>query len=484
MTMAGDADNNSIYYRVTDSDGAYQWQFVAGNGQVASETPTIQLGQWYKIQLLAMTGSNSTFYFLVNDQLMATITNQTFGAIDELLIGHDWIDGYIGGDTYFNDVVATDITTPIIIASAGDGGSISPIGAVSAAFDSNQTFTITPNTGYNIADVSVDGSSVGPVSSYSFTNVQDDHTIAASFAIDTFNITASAGDGGSISPNGSVSVNYGDSQSFTITPNTGYNIVDVSVDGSSVGPVNTYTFINVQATHTITATFAINTFTLAATQGDHGTIAPDSNTVNYDDSQTFTITPDTSYHIASLTVDGSTVAVASTYTFSNIQAPHTISATFAIDTYTITVTQTGNGQISPGTSTVNYGGGQSFTITPNSGYYIASITTDAGSVAVTSPSGQTVSFNNVQADHTLSATFAPDPTPTPSPTPVPTASPTPTPTQSPTPTATPTPSSPTSSPSPSPQTTNGTPIFPLIIIVTGAAAVAIATLMLYKKKIV
>jgi hypothetical protein len=418
-TMAGDANNNSIYYRVTDSDGTYQWQFGAGNGQVTSSTPTIQLGQWYKIQLLAMTGSNSTFYFLVNDQLIATITNQTFGAIDELLIGHDWVDGYLGGDTYFNDVVATDITTPIIIASAGDGGSISPIGAVSAAFDSNQTFTITPNTGYNIADVSVDGSSVGPVSSYSFTNVQDDHTIAASFAIDTFNITASAGAGGSISPNGSVSVNYGDSQSFTITPDTGFYILDISVDGSSIGPVNTYTFINVQATHTITATFAINT-------------------------------------------------------------------------YTITVTQASNGQIAPGMTTVNYGGSQSFTITPNSGYYIAGITTDAGSVAVSSPSGQTISFNNVQADHTLSATFAPDPTPTPSPTPVPTASPTPislskpktTPTQSPTPTATPTPSSPTSSPSPSPQPTDGTPIFPLLIIVAGAAAVAIATLMLYKKKIV
>ena len=101
---------------------------------------------------------------------------------------------------------------------------------------------------------------------YTFTNVQDDHTIAASFAIDTFNITASAGAGGSISPNGSVSVNYGDSQSFTITPDTGFYILDVSVDGSSIGPVNTYTFINVQATHTITATFAINTYTITVTQ--------------------------------------------------------------------------------------------------------------------------------------------------------------------------------------------------------------------------
>jgi hypothetical protein len=67
-----------------------------------------------------------------------------------------------------------------------------------------------------------------------------------------------------------------------------------------------------------------------------------------------------------------------------------------------------NGAINPtGSVVVNFGDNQSFTITPNSGYYIASITTDAGSVAVTSPSGQTVSFINVQADHTITATYAP-----------------------------------------------------------------------------
>ena len=69
---------------------------------------------------------------------------------------------------------------------------------------------------------------MGTISSYTFTDVQAAHTITANFTINTFNITASAGAGGSISPDGSVSVKYGDNQTFTITPNTGYNIVDVS----------------------------------------------------------------------------------------------------------------------------------------------------------------------------------------------------------------------------------------------------------------
>jgi parallel beta-helix repeat protein len=71
-------------------------------------------------------------------------------------------------------------------------------------------------------------------------------------------ISASAGAGGSISPSGTVSVNYGGSQSFTITPNTGYYIVDVTVNGTSVGAVSSYTVQNIQGATTISATFAPN----------------------------------------------------------------------------------------------------------------------------------------------------------------------------------------------------------------------------------
>lgn len=71
----------------------------------------------------------------------------------------------------------------------------------------------------------------------------------------TFTITASAGQGGSISPNGSVSVAKGADQKFTITPSEGYEIADVQVDGQSVGKKTEYTFENVTKAHTIAATF-------------------------------------------------------------------------------------------------------------------------------------------------------------------------------------------------------------------------------------
>jgi Divergent InlB B-repeat domain/Fibronectin type III domain len=69
-----------------------------------------------------------------------------------------------------------------ITASAGSGGSISPSGTVTVTKGSDQDFTITPNNGYRISDVAVDSSSVGAVSSYTFSDVTASHTIQASFA--------------------------------------------------------------------------------------------------------------------------------------------------------------------------------------------------------------------------------------------------------------------------------------------------------------
>ena len=71
----------------------------------------------------------------------------------------------------------------------------------------------------------------------------------------SFTITASAGQGGSITPSGAVSVDKGGSQTFTIKPSDNYEIEDVKVDNQSVGKKTEYTFENVTKAHTIAATF-------------------------------------------------------------------------------------------------------------------------------------------------------------------------------------------------------------------------------------
>ena len=143
-----------------------------------------------------------------------------------------------------------------IAASAGTGGSITPSGSASVASGTSKSYAIAAASGYRIADVKVDGVSVGAVASYSFSNVTSNHTIAATFAVQTYTITASAGAGGSITPSGSASVASGTSKSYAIAAASGYRIADVKVDGVSVGAVASYSFSNVTANRSIQASFA------------------------------------------------------------------------------------------------------------------------------------------------------------------------------------------------------------------------------------
>ena len=71
-----------------------------------------------------------------------------------------------------------------------------------------------------------------------------------------YTVSASAGSGGSISPSGGTTVNYGGSQAYLISPSAGYAISSVSVDGVNQGAVSGYTFSNVTAGHSIVASFA------------------------------------------------------------------------------------------------------------------------------------------------------------------------------------------------------------------------------------
>ena len=87
-------------------------------------------------------------------------------------------------------------STSTIGATAGTGGTISPAGSVSVRRGQDQTFTITPDKSYAIADVKVDGKSVGAVTSYTFRNVTAGHSIQATFVRTT--ASANTADGSNL----------------------------------------------------------------------------------------------------------------------------------------------------------------------------------------------------------------------------------------------------------------------------------------------
>ncbi len=283
-------------------------------------------GNSYKIILSGVLYANGT------SDACVTLVNTTL-----IIVGQ--------GTLIPNCISFVDVGTFNITASASNGGTISPSGIVEVEGGNDQTFLFTPNIGYYLRDVVLDGVSLGPVNSYTFKGVNSNHTINAVFSTTkTYYVTAKAGAGGEVTPSGIVAVENGDNIIFAIKANNFYQITDVKVDGVSIGPVPSYTFSNVTANHEIEATFETISYTIQVPEVVNGYISPSGTiTVQPGMSDTFSITPNPDYKIKDVLVDGVSVSAVSSYTFSNITDNHTISATFEKQiTQTVIVLQIGN----------------------------------------------------------------------------------------------------------------------------------------------
>ena len=325
--------------------------FGVGNPDTTIQSiSTINSGNWVHV---ACTRNSTTgeMKIYVNGALETTATGPTGsktspGAlhIGNIQAGNNYFNGAIDQLKIYNSVLtSTDVgflasessINYTITATAGTGGNISPSGAVPVGQGNSQTFVITPNVGYAVSQVTVDGVNQGALGTYTFTNVQTTHTISATFvAVPGYTITASAGANGTISPSGAVTVYQGSNQAFTITPNNGYLVDIVTVDSVSQGSPTTYTFTNVQTAHTISVTFKVAPiYTITASAAANGSISPSGAvSVTGGTNKTFTVTPNSGYCVSALIVDGSNVGALTTYTFSNVIANHTISAAFASGT--------------------------------------------------------------------------------------------------------------------------------------------------------
>ena len=197
--------------------------------------------------------------------------------------------------------------------------------------------------------------------------------VTATYKTKTFTITASFGTNGSISPAGPVSVNYGSSQAFSITPAADYHVANVLVDGISVGAVSGYTFTNVTADHSISATFSANISSYIVTfiEGDNGTITGSKvQTVNNGDNcMAVTAHANTHYHFVNWT--GALTSTNNPLTVMNVGSDMTITANFAIDTCALNYSAGANGSIiGTNPQTVAYGAdGATVTAMPKMGYH-------------------------------------------------------------------------------------------------------------------
>ncbi len=201
------------------------------------------------------------------------------------------------------------------------------------------------------------------------TNVTANLAVTASFAVDTFTLTYTAGANGTLSGAASQTVAYGEAGTpVTAVPDVGYHFVSWS-DGVLTAA---RTDLNVTANLAVTASFAVDTFTLTYTAGANGTITGStSQTVAYGAAATqVTAVPNVGYHFVSWS-DGVLTAAR---TDTNVTANLAVTASFAVDTFTLTYTAGANGTISGSASqTVAYGAAATqVTAVPNVGYHFVS----------------------------------------------------------------------------------------------------------------
>jgi hypothetical protein len=235
-----------------------------------------------------------------------------------------------GGGFFIIDVKETFRIT----ATATGGGSISPSGEVTVRKGESVNFKMQADNGSKLIQVLVDGRDVGTNTSYTFTNVRAAHTIQAVFQKNSYSITASAGEGGSISPSGTQSIEYNGSAAYRIRPDEGYEISKVLVDGRDIGAVGSYTFSEIKEDHSIAVQFERKSYGITASAGTGGSISPSGTTkVFHGEGVSYSFIPETGYEVEQVVVDGQDKGKLNGYTFSNVTGPHSISVTFRLSAY-------------------------------------------------------------------------------------------------------------------------------------------------------
>ncbi len=175
--------------------------------------------------------------------------------------------------------------------------------------------------------------------------MDQNRSVSAIFIIDTYTIVATAGPGGSIEPEGQIQVNHGDDREFIITPDAGYEIADVVVDGFSVGAIANYTFNNVVSDHTIDASFSLleYTITVSASPIEGGTVSG-GGVYKHGETVDLTAVADDSYRFKNWTECGIVVSTDPNYSFT-ASANRNLLANFIEKTYELTVKLSGQGSV-------------------------------------------------------------------------------------------------------------------------------------------
>ncbi len=244
----------------------------------------------------------------------------------------------------------------------------------SAAAGTTVTVTVTPNTGYKLSELKMNGTDIKE--SRSFTMPAENAVITAAFVAETYTVSVGACENGAVSV-GASSASFGSTVTVTATPDPGYELVTVKVNGT---PIDGLQFTMPAEKVTVTAEFAVIKYSITVAPATDGTLSVETLEVAAGTSVTVTATPDSGFVLKSLTYnDGSDHDITDSKTFTMPAGNVTVTAVFEEIKYSITVTPATDGTLSVETPEVAAGTTVTVTATPDNGFGLKSLIYNDGS---------------------------------------------------------------------------------------------------------
>ncbi len=291
---------------------------------------------------------------------------------------------------------------------------------------SSLTYVITANAGSYIESITVGGSSLEDVYqkttvTYTIDNINKDYQIEIVFRKYVYQITATVSGAGSIGQELVVSAEHGQNIRYSLVPAEGYILIGVMVDGEPYSEFTEnggeYEFVNVQKSHTIDVTFKRDQYIITFEVNGSGHIEV-SNTsthehlltitssrtyaVDYETSLTYLFFSDEGFELSILRVDGSLISGVYEYGHTSIKADHSVSATFTLKTYTLSVSYDGKGFVNqPAILVKNHGDAIVYNFTPSNGYKVANVSVNGTFIGAVN----SYSIANITSDYVIRVVF-------------------------------------------------------------------------------
>ena len=453
-----DLSKNSSFFSAGIGAQSISLKAVSANAGIAIPVPSDF--NFTKVSNLKLNGTS------VNGSI-TTVTDQKYLVFAQPGTAQTAIDGkkltyaYYTDNSLNNEPLSMDVTVTLsytptsysLSIQSGAGGSVSYDGTTvtnttrsfTVAEGTSATITISPYSGYRLNRLTVNGTNVtSSVSNnqYTISNITANTTVVVAFKqipVTTYSLSLQSGSGGSISYNGTFientirtfTVNEGTSVTLAVTPDVGYQLASLIVDGTDVTSRvsnNSYTISNITANTTVEATFAVITYNLTIRATGNGTVSYDGSTirgttrtlsVEYGTSAKLIFSADEGYQLASLIVGGNDVTSrvsGGTYTINDITANTSVIVVFEkipVTTYSLSIQSTAGGSVSYSGTTIvdatqtfslSEGASATLVITPDKGYLLSSLTVNGTDVTSQVTNGS-YTIGNISSNTTVVATF-------------------------------------------------------------------------------